>query len=176
MYNEGFFKTCLILASLYYISYLLGNFYRSKKAKKQKPIEDYIDKVIKSINSMDGHQFEDFISYIYKELGYTVRQMPKTRDGGKDLILRTKEGKVYVEIKRYSSKNLVSSPLILKLIGSAVSDGVNNCIFLTTSGYTNDAKELAKNSKVKIKLIDINGVVDMVKKCNSNKVLSYLGY
>lgn len=171
-----YFVIVIAYISLYWVSLQIGKLVRKKRAIKSKPTKDYINKVINSINSMNGHQFEDFISFIYKELGYTVRQTPKTRDGGKDLVLRTKEGKVYVEIKRYSSKNLVSSPLLLKLIGSAVSDGVNNCIFLTTSGYTSDAKELAKNSKVKIKLIDINGVVDMVKKCNSNKVLSYLGY
>lgn len=176
MINKQFFTTALLLVALYYISYVLGKYYRNKKEISEKPTRDYVDKVIKSINSMNGSQFEDFIGFIFKELGYKVQQTPKTRDGGKDLILKTKEGKIYVEVKRYASKNLISSPLVLKLIGSAVSDGVNNCIFLTTSKYTNDAIELADNSKVKIKLIDIDGVVDMIKKCNSNRVLGYLGY
>ena len=143
---------------------------------KEYPIKEYVNKVISSVNKMDGGQFEDFMSFIFEEMGYNVRQTPKTRDGGKDLILNTKDGKIYVEIKRYASKNLISSSLILKLIGSAVSDGVDKCIFLTTSGYTNDAMEVAKKSKVDIKLIDIDGFIDMVKSCRADKVLSYLGY
>lgn len=143
---------------------------------KEYPIKEYVNKVISSVNRMDGGQFEDFMSFIFEEIGYSVKQTPKTRDGGKDLILNTKDGKVYVEIKRYSSKNLISSSLILKLIGSAVSDGVNKCIFLTTSGYTKDAIETARKSKVDIKLIDIDGFIDMVKDCRSDRVLNYLGY
>ena len=83
---------------------------------------------------------------------------------------------MYVEIKRYASSNLVTAPLVLKLIGSAVSDGVNKCLFLTTSGYTNDAIDTAEKSKVDIKLVDINGFVDMCKMCDADNVLRYLGY
>lgn len=143
---------------------------------KEYPVKEYVNKVISSVNRMDGGQFEDFMSFIFGELGYSVKQTPKTRDGGKDLILNTSDGKVYVEIKRYASKNLVSSSLVLKLIGSAVSDGVNKCIFLTTSGYTGDAIETARKSKVDIKLIDIDGFIDMVKDCRSDRILNYLGY
>lgn len=176
MNNKQFFMICILSIGLYYVSLWVGNYFRNKKEIKEKPTREYVNKVIGSINKMNGGQFEDFISFLFKEMGYKVQQTPKSRDGGKDLILKTQKGKVYVEIKRYASKNLVSSPLVLKLIGSAVSDGVNNCIFLTTSGYTNDAIDLAENSKVNVNLIDINGVIDMIKMCNSDKVLKYLGY
>lgn len=160
--------------ALYYISLQLGKFIRRKKEIKNKPTKEYVNKIIDAINKMNGNQFEDFISFIFNELGYRVKQTPKTRDGGKDIILNTKKGKVYVEVKRYASKNLISSPLLLKLIGSAVSDGVNKCLFLTTSGYTKDAIALAKSSKISINLIDLDGVIDMAKKCNYNRVLRYL--
>lgn len=174
--NKQFFTLCIICIGLYYISLKIGNYVRKKKEVKEKPVKDYINKVIGSINRMNGSEFEDFCEFVFKDIGYKVKQTPKSRDGGKDLILNTKKGKVYVEIKRYSSKNLVNSSLVLKLIGSAVSDGVNECIFLTTSGYTKDAIDTAENSRVKIKLIDIDGFIDILKECNHNNIVRYLGY
>lgn len=176
MSNKQFFMICLFSIGLYYVSLWIGNYFRNKKEVTEKPTKEYINKVIRSVNKMSGSQFEDFVGFIFKEIGYKVKQTPKTRDGGKDLILHTKNKKIYVEVKRYASKNLISSSLVLKLIGSAVSDGVNECIFLTTSGYTKDAIDTAENSKVKIKLIDIDGFIDILKVCNTNKVLRYLGY
>ena len=174
--NKEFFILCILCVGLYYVSLWIGNYFRNKKEIKEKPTRDYIAKVIKAINRMNGSQFEDFVGFIFRDLGYKVYQTPKTRDGGKDLIVRTDKGKMYVEIKRYASKNLVSSSHVLKLIGSAVSDGVEQCLFLTTSGYTKDAIDTAENSKVNIKLIDLGGFEDILKACNVNRVLSYLGY
>lgn len=176
MSDKQFFIIFTISALLYFVSYKGGEFLRKRKEIKDKPVKDYINKVIISINKMNGAEFEDFVGFIFKEMGFKVKQTPKTRDGGKDLIIKTAKGKAYVEVKRYSSNNPISSSLVLKLIGSAVSDGVNECIFLTTSRYTCDAIDLADNSKVNIKLIDLDGFKDMIKKCNSGRVLGYLGY
>ncbi len=174
--NKQFFTLCIVCIGLYYISFWIGDYFRKKRIIKQKPTKDYIAKVIRSINKMNGSQFEDFVGFVFREAGYKVYQTKKTRDGGKDLILKTDKGKMYVEIKRYASRNLVSSSHVLKLIGSAVSDGVKQCLFVTTSGYTKDAIELAESSKVDVKLIDLNGFEDILKACNFNRVLRYLGY
>lgn len=176
MDNKQFFTICILSIILYYVGLGINKVKTKKKEQREYPINVYIDKVISSVNKMNGSEFEDFVEYIFKEMGFKAEQTPKTRDGGKDLILSTKDGKMYVEIKRYASSNLVTSPLVLKLIGSAVSDGVNKCLFLTTSGYTNDAIDTAEKSKVDIKLIDINGFVDMCKMCDADNVLRYLGY
>lgn len=176
MSDKQFFIIFMVSALLYFVSYKSGEYLRKRKEIKDKPVKDYLNKVILSINKMNGSEFEDFVSFVFKELGFKVKQTAKTRDGGKDLILKTTKGKVYVEVKRYSSKNPISSSLVLKLIGSAVSDGINECIFLTTSRYTKDALELVENSKVNVKLIDLDGFKDMIKKCNSGRVLGYLGY
>ena len=173
--SDGFVILSIVFIGLYFVSLFFGNV-SEKRELKQRAVKDYINKVIYRINEMNGSQFEDFVEFVFRDIGYNVKQSPKTRDGGKDLILTTKKGKVYVEIKRYSSRNLVSSSLVLKLIGSAVSDGVYECIFLTTSGYTKDAINTAENSKVKIKLIDIDGFIDILKCCNHNNIMRYLGY
>lgn len=176
MDNKQFFTICIFSIILYYVGLAINKMKSQRKEKEEYPINVYINKVISSVNKMNGSQFEDFVEYIFKEMGFKVKQTPKTRDGGKDLILTTEDGRIYVEIKRYATSNLVSSTLILKLIGSAVSDGVEKCLFLTTSGFTNDAIDTAEKSKVEIKLVDINGFVDMCKMCDSDNVLRYLGY
>lgn len=158
-----------------WINVAITSYRERKRVIKTYPIDIYIDKILQAVNNMTGSEFEDFIRYVFADIGYDVKSTPKSRDGGKDLILKTKQGKVYVEIKRYSSKNLVSAPLVLKLIGSAATDGVKKCIFLTTSGYTKDAIATAENSKIDIELIDFNGFVDLCKRCDRNRILGYLG-
>lgn len=169
----------LILMFLMWANVLVGNFRekrRINKEIKEYPINVYINKILQRVENMTGSQFEDFVSYVFSDIGYRVKPTKKTRDGGKDLILYTKQGKVYVEIKRYSNNNLITSPLVLKLIGSSATDGVKKCIFLTTSYFTKDAIETAEKSKIDIKLIDLEGFIDICKVCDQEKILNYLGY
>lgn len=172
-YLNNMFVWCIL-------AYIIGLVINKTVIKKRHDVEmddrAYYNKIVASINKMNGSQFEDFVGYIFKDLGIKAKATPKTRDGGKDFILKTKDGTVYVEVKRYSSKNLISSPTVLKLLGSAVSDGVAKCLFITTSRFTKDAINLAENSKIPIELIDIDGFLDMCKKCNKGGVLNYLGY
>lgn len=171
-------KWLLVIAIAIVIAHYTLMYFEEVNERENNPNDDeikkYIIRVLSAIRSMDGHEFEDFTAFIFKEIGYNVIQTPKTRDGGKDLILRNKSGDIYVEIKRYASNNLISSPHVLKLIGSTVSDGAKECIFITTSGYTQDAINLALTSKVKISLLDMDGFVDILKKCNKKRVLKYI--
>lgn len=149
---------------------------RTKREIKEYPVKLYIDKVASAVQRMNGHEFEEFVGYIFSSLGYETQITSKSRDGGKDLILGTGKGKIYVEVKRYAENNLISSPLILKLVGSAANDGVSKCIFLTTSGYTKDAIETAERSKINIDLLDYEGFIDLCKECKQDNILTFLGY
>lgn len=174
--NNVYLYVFLFFVSIAWIKFFIQKLVQEKREKKEYPIRLYTNKILQSVNNMTGSQFEDFVEYIYKSIGYKVKATPKTRDGGKDLIIYTNSGKIYVEVKRYESSSLITSSLVLKLIGSAASDGVKKCIFLTTSGFTKDAIKTANNSKIKVDLIDIEGFLDICKQCNQNKVLNYLKY
>lgn len=160
--------------------YLIGiHFYHIKyKNNADKKIEKKVfDKlIIDKINDMDGIEFESFCCYIFSNLGYMARQTQTTNDGGKDIVLINKKlQKTYVECKRYASDNLIGRELIQKLVGSAIGDGVTNCIFVTTSSFNNNALEYVNNMKggVDVELIDLDKLLDMVGELNQDLVMRY---
>lgn len=160
--------------------YLTGIFiyhirYGNKADKKiEKRVFNKI--IIDKINEMDGIEFESFCCYIFSNLGYMARQTQATNDGGKDIVLINKKlQKTYVECKRYASDNLIGRELIQKLVGSAIGDGVINCIFVTTSAFNNNALEYVNNMKgeVDVELIDLDKLLDMVGELNQDLVMRY---
>ncbi len=79
----------------------------------------------------------------------------KSNDGGIDGIinqdplgLRT----VYVQVKRYSEKNVVGSPEINSFFGALRRKQADRGVFITTSSFTNDARDAAK--QLNIALVD----------------------
>lgn len=136
--------------------------------------KENLKQIEKLIWKLDGFQFEEFCSMLFSLKGVKNDLTSKTGDGGKDIILRTDKGKIYVECKHYSSKNLVSNPLIMKLIGSCTVDNINKAIFITTSGYSKEAINTIDSCKsIKIDRFYMNDLLEMCK-LNTNYVLNWL--
>ncbi len=73
-----------------------------------------------------------------------VQRVGGSGDGGIDgIISRGRLGleKVYVQAKRW--KNTVASPEIQGFMGALQLQGASKGVFITTSGFTRDAKEAA---------------------------------
>ena len=104
--------------------------------------------------SSDPYVFEKIIGQMYEELGYKVKQTPKSNDKGKDLIM-TKGGKKYiVECKRYSPTNLIGRPEIQKFYGACIEENVEKGFFVTTSDFTSSAKSYPNDIANKIQLVN----------------------
>ena len=102
----------------------------------------------KIIMALSPREFEIYIADIFRNLDYEVTITPSTSDGGKDLILK-KDGKTYyVECKQWDKDASIGRPVLQKLIGAAISDGVTNVIFVATCKYSKNAVEAAKENKV----------------------------
>lgn len=85
-----------------YISNLYKVFGNKKlkiKEYKKIQVQEYQDKIIRSINNMSGRDFEYFVAFIFKCLGYKVNVTQASRDGGKDLIIKKDGITTYVELK-----------------------------------------------------------------------------
>jgi len=76
-----------------------------------------------------------------------------TNDFGRDIILRKDGKKIFVECKCYDWDNLVGRPSLQKFYGAMVSEKADGGIFVTTSDFTNTAKEFAKGTNL-IELIN----------------------
>ncbi|MDE5977300.1 MAG: restriction endonuclease [Turicibacter sp.] len=111
-------------------------------------------KQITSINQllqMSPYKFESYVAEFFREQGYTVFQTKRSNDGGKDLVMHKCGQTYYVECKRYAKSNLVSRPLIQKLVGACYPVGAVP-IFITTSSFTKGA--IAEARKSGVRLID----------------------
>ena len=69
---------------------------------------------------------------------------PRTNDGGKDIIIEKNSIKTYIECKYWNSNKTIGREEIQKLAGAAMTDGVKNAIFITTSTYNENALETAR--------------------------------
>jgi len=74
----------------------------------------------------------------------------RTTSGEHDLLVKTKRGKAYVEVKNISKP--VSAATVRKLAKHVSRDKniVNRGIIVAKSGYTPEAKKIARKSHVKL--------------------------
>ena len=126
----------------------------------------FIEKLKSEISyyrSMDPYKFESEVAKLYEEKGYSVEVTSKSNDEGKDIIL-TKDNEVtYVECKRFNENTNVSRPIVQKLYGVMVADGVKKGIVVSTSGFTKEAIEFSMKKDVSIELIDSQALMEMLK-------------
>ena len=120
-------------------------------------INDIINKYIQ-----DPYQFETFCKDLYEERGYIAKQTSKSKDGGYDLLIK-KDGKTYiVECKCYQANHVISRPQLQKLAGANQIVKADGMIFITTSSYSSDAVNFAKQTNIEI--IDGEKLLSLVKK------------
>ncbi|HEO65290.1 MAG TPA: restriction endonuclease, partial [Spirochaetes bacterium] len=103
---------------------------------------------------------------LLKKMGYgEFIETPKSRDGGIDGIINEDQlglEKIYIQAKRFA-KDKVREPDIRNFIG-AMSGDTTRGIFVTTTGFDENAKRKAKEAHHKIILIDGIKLVDLMYK------------
>ena len=103
--------------------------------------------------------FEQLIIDVMKAMEYgSGEHVGRSGDGGIDGVIdedRLGLDKIYLQAKRQSSNNKVSSPAIRGFIGSMASHGATKGVFVTTSEFTKSAiEEARKNLQFRVVLID----------------------
>lgn len=113
------------------------------------------------IDYMDGFLFEEYLSVLFKKLGYKPQVTKRVGDYGADLILKGKK-KIVVQAKRYRGK--VGLKAVQEVYSAKAFYNCDEAWVVTNSIYTNQAKNLAKACNVK--LIDREGLQKMILKAN----------
>ncbi len=137
-------------------------------AKKKKELFNNTISIQKIINEFRENptEFEEFCATLYKENGYDVEVTPKVNDGGYDLILHKDLEKSIVECKCYALRHTVGRPLIQKLVGANQQAQADKMIFITTSTFSYEAIDYAK--EVDVELIDGETILKMVNSSNNS--------
>lgn len=101
---------------------------------------------MKTIDKMNGIEFEVFAKNFFKKLGYRVKRTPPSKDFGADLLME-KDGKKYVvQVKRYKSNVGISA--VQQVVASKAYYSADIAIIFTNSHLTEAASELAKLNNV----------------------------
>lgn len=105
--------------------------------------------------------FEELVAKLLLAMGYggsendILQNRGKSGDEGIDGIIKQDVlglDKIYIQAKRWNGN--VSRPEVQKFVGAVHGQNANRGVFITTSTFTNEAKEYAKNINSNIILID----------------------
>jgi len=121
--------------------YLINNKIKNKK-KKQEMLSSGIEK----IDSMTGEDFEIYLEFFFKEIGYIVDRTQLSGDYGADLII-TKDGiRTAVQAKRYTNK--VGLEAVQQVVAAKAYYHCENGVVVTNNYFTPAAINLAESNKI----------------------------
>ncbi|MEB3147667.1 MAG: restriction endonuclease, partial [Sphaerospermopsis sp.] len=118
----------------------------------------------KFVRNLNPYEFQDLVAALLRGMGYyTPFIAPKGKDGGLDVIayqdpLGTVSPRIKVQIKHRESPATVDE--IRQLRGVLQKDG-DVGIFVSTGGFTGDAKNETRSSHTHIELIDFDRFISL---------------
>lgn len=104
----------------------------------------------------EPYRFEQFCVYLYRKLGYTGEATRRSGDGGFDFLVEKDGEKTIGECKLYGKNTTVGRPDVQKLAGANLKEGAEHMVFITTSHFTPEAREYARD--VGMELVDGKGL------------------
>lgn len=121
---------------------------------------------IYSIDSMNGFEFEEFLSLLFRVLGYDVKETKKTGDQGADLFVEKFGKKIVIQAKNYSGN--VGNSAVQQALSAKTFYSCDDAMVVTNSYFTKSAKELASASSVK--LVDRNNLISYLDDFNQAQI------
>jgi len=132
---------------------------QAQEATIQQMEQIAIDGLRQQINLKNAYEFQDLVAALLRGMNYyTPFVAPKGKDGGIDVIayqdpLGAKSPRIKVQVKHRESTANVSE--IRELMGLLQKEG-DIGLFISTGGFTSDAKATARSSNVHVELIDFD--------------------
>ena len=110
------------------------------------------------LDNLNGYEFQELCARIFEELGWGDAEIKKTRDEGRDIIIRSDTNLIIIECK-HQPKARIGRPIVQKLHSATISCKGSLGMVVTTGRFTNDAKKFAGDitkDGVTINLVDIS--------------------
>jgi restriction endonuclease len=108
---------------------------------------DYFGKEPEKLRTVDPFLFERIVAELFEQEGYEIVQTPPRTDGGKDIyVFKTDQftrTMYLVECKRYVPPNTVGVDVVRHLYGVVQQERASGGIIVTTSYFTQPAKDFA---------------------------------
>ncbi|WP_367078325.1 restriction endonuclease [Agrobacterium tumefaciens] len=129
------------------------------------------DELLQRILSNSPAFFEQLIVDLLVAMGYggshkdAAAQLGRSGDGGVDGIVnedRLGLDRIYVQAKRYAPGNAVGRPDVNGFVGSLVGLGATKGVFVTTSTFSQPARDYVRHLAQRIILIDGQELADLM--------------
>jgi len=127
-------------------------------------IRDQSKEFIKDkISRLDPYEYQDLVAGLLRAMGYKTRVSPPGADRGVDIIaspdgLGFEQPRIAVECKH--RKGSMGSQEIRSFLGGRHSD--DKGLYVSSGGFTKEAKYEADRASIPITLMDMNGLVDAI--------------
>jgi len=106
--------------------------------------------LLKQMRSIDWFQFEQLVALVYRKQCYAVsRRGGANPDGGIDMIIEKDGTRTAVQCKHWKTWN-VGVKAVREFLGALTASGIQRGLFVTLSGYTGEAKQLADKHGITI--------------------------
>ena len=137
-----------------------------KEDIKEKSIEFIKDKV----NTLDWDEMQELVAGLLRAMGYKTLVSPRGSDRGKDIIaspdgLGLEDPVILVEVK-HRPNTTIGSHEIRSFKGALKK--TNRGIYVSTGGFTTDAKYEAERSEIPIILMDLDRLVKFIMQYYDN--------
>lgn len=122
------------------------------------------DGLADQIDKMNAYELQDLVAALLRAMGYyTPFIAPKGKDGGLDVIayqdaLGIKSPRIKVQIKHRDA--VATAHEIRALLGLLIQDK-DVGMFVSTGGYSSDAKLAARHAQTHIELIDLDKLISL---------------
>lgn len=133
------------------------------EAAMKKINDDLAEDILQKTREMSPAKFEQLVLDLLLAMGYggsnknLAKVTPISHDNGVDGIIPEDAlglDKIYIQAKRYKEENSVSKPEIQQFIGALSEQKASKGVFVTTSNFTQGAKDSVSKAASKIVLID----------------------
>ena len=103
---------------------------------------------INEVDIMNGRAFEQYLTWLFQQLGYKAQNIGDTGDFGGDLIVIRDNIKTVVQAKRYHKPVGISA--VQEAIGARGYYKTDQAIVVTNQPYTQAAKKLAETNNISL--------------------------
>lgn len=126
--------------------------------KKYKEINNNLElELLERLRALDPYFFERIVLDVLIAMGYGISNKEsaqvtqKSNDGGIDGIINEDTlglDKIYLQAKRYKKDSSISRKEIQSFVGALAGEGATKGVFITTSNFSLQATEYAKNQNI----------------------------
>lgn len=116
------------------------------------------------IARLDPYEMQELVAGILRAMGYKSRVSPPGPDGGHDIFaspdgLGLEEPRIFVEVK-HRTGTPIGAPWIRSFLGGRRPG--DRCLYVSTGGFTKDAKSEAQRASVPLTLVDLGQLRELL--------------